>query len=63
MPVNNLDGLQEKPKGLIAEILIARGFCIYLHRKCGRSDLSTNKLGRFRDLNAAKQPCRTYSGI
>jgi Tn3 transposase DDE domain len=23
----------------------------------------SNKLDRFRDLNAAKQPCRTYSGI
>src|SRR3984885_10533567 len=26
-------------------------------------DLSANKLGGFRDLIAAKQPCRTYSGI
>jgi hypothetical protein len=36
-------GLHEKPKGWLQKfcrLLIARGFCFYLHRKCGRPDLS-----------------------
>jgi hypothetical protein len=33
-------GQSERPIAYILQILIAGGFCFYLHRKCGRTDLS-----------------------